>query len=338
MSAAVPLQVHGRPLRLGFLGTGRIGLIRMQSLLAGGLVEAAVLSDPVPEMLQAAAELAPHAAQVPSLDELLQFDLDGVVIATPSALHAAQSIQALEHGTAVFCQKPLGRTHAEVEAVVAAAQQADCALGVDLSYRHTEGMQKIRDLVRRGELGEVFSADLVFHNAYGPDKPWFFDKALSGGGCVMDLGVHLVDLALWTLDFPEVTAVTGHLFSRGHPIARDADIVEDFATATITLSTGAIVRISCSWHLHAGRDAVISADFYGTNGGASLSNVGGSFLEFAAHHHPRTTAALLATPPDAWPGRAAAEWVDRLVEGGRYDPSAQEFATVAQALDRIYAR
>ena len=214
-------SADGRPPRVGFLGIGRIGLIRMQSLLAQGLVEAAVLSDPAPEMVQAAAELAPQAAQAQSLDELLEFDLDGVVIATPSALHAAQSIQTLSRGTAVFCQKPLGRTHAEVAAVVAAAQDADRALGVDLSYRHTAGMQSIRDLVRTGELGEVFSADLVFHNAYGPDKPWFFDKALSGGGCVMDLGVHLVDLALWTLDFPEVTTVTGHLFSGGRPIARD---------------------------------------------------------------------------------------------------------------------
>jgi predicted dehydrogenase len=48
----------------------------------------------------------------------------------------------------------------------------------------------------------VFAVDLVFHNAYGPDKPWFYDPELSGGGCVMDLGVHLVDLALWSLDFP----------------------------------------------------------------------------------------------------------------------------------------
>jgi predicted dehydrogenase len=62
--------------------------------------------------------------------------------------------------------------------------------------------------MRSGELGRVFAVDLVFHNAYGPDKPWFYDPELAGGGCVMDLGVHLVDLALWSLDFPGVTAVT----------------------------------------------------------------------------------------------------------------------------------
>ena len=284
-----------------------------------------------------AAELAPQAAQAQSLDELLEFDLDGVVIATPSALHAAQSIQTLSRGTAVFCQKPLGRTHAEVAAVVAAAQDADRALGVDLSYRHTAGMQSIRDLVRTGELGEVFSADLVFHNAYGPDKPWFFDKALSGGGCVMDLGVHLVDLALWTLDFPEVTTVTGHLFSGGRPMPA-MGMPSRISPRRRSRWPRAVVRISCSWHLHAGRDAVIGADFYGTKGGASLANVGGSFLDFAAYRHTRTATEALATPPDPWPGRAVADWAGRLGEGGRYDASAQEFATVASVLDRIYAR
>jgi predicted dehydrogenase len=336
-TSPAPLLQDHRP-RIGFLGTGRIGLIRMQSLLNDRLIEPVVVSDPSPAMADAARQLAPGAQLAGSLDEMLEHELDGLIIATPSALHAEQSIQALQHGVPVFCQKPLGRTRAEVDAVIDAARQADRLLGVDLSYRHTSGMQKISKLVTSGAIGEVFAADLVFHNAYGPDKPWFFDKALSGGGCVMDLGVHLVDLALWTLGFPEVTSVTGHLFSHGTPIARDSDTVEDFATATITLATGAVVRISCSWHLHAGRDAVIGADFYGTMGGASLANVGGTFLDFAAHHHTGTASILLSEPPDAWPGRAAAVWAAQLSAGGRFDQSADEFAAVADVLDRIYAR
>jgi predicted dehydrogenase len=272
------------------------------------------------------------------LEGLLAQDLDGIVIATPSALHAGQSIAALEAGIPVFCQKPLGRTEAEVSAVVDASRQADRLLGVDLSYRHTIGMGRIRDLVRRGDIGKVFGVDLVFHNAYGPDKPWFFNKELSGGGCVMDLGVHMVDLALWALDFPEVVSTTGHLFSQGNPIAQDSDTVEDFATATMTLATGAVVRLTCSWHLHAGRDAVIGADFYGTGGGASLSNLDGSFLNFGAWHHTKTTSRQLAEPDAAWPGGAILEWAQKLAAGSRFDPTTDEFTRVAAVLDRIYAR
>jgi predicted dehydrogenase len=255
---------HGprtRP-RLGFLGVGWIGRHRMRAMLATGAVEAAAIADPSPGMAAEAARLAPDARLVPTLDDLLDAGVDGVVIATPSALHAGQSIRALERGAAVFCQKPLGRTAAEARAVVEAARAADRLLGVDLSYRFTEGMRRVRELARAGELGRVYAADLVFHNAYGPDKPWFLDPALSGGGCVIDLGVHLVDLALWTLDFPGVGDVSGRLFAGGEPLGRRPDGVEDFAVATLELETGAAVRLACSWRLHAGRDAVISAAFH----------------------------------------------------------------------------
>src|SRR5262252_8142631 len=104
-----------------------------------------------------------------------------------------------------------------------------------------------------GKLGRIYAADLVFHNAYGPDKAWFYDTALSGGGCVMDLGVHLVDLALWVLDFPAVGEVSARLFAGGEPLNGRADRVEDYAVATLELESGAAVRIACSWRLHAGR-------------------------------------------------------------------------------------
>ncbi|WP_108396148.1 Gfo/Idh/MocA family protein [Devosia submarina] len=336
-ASASPQGAQALP-RIGFLGTGRIGLNRMRALVDQGLVEAAVVSDPSAEMVRAAQEIAPDALVASSFDELLSHDLDGVVIATPSALHAEQSIKALERGLPVFCQKPLGRTRDEVVAVVDAARKADRTLGVDLSYRYTAGMEQVASVVRSGTLGQVFAADLVFHNAYGPDKPWFFDKTLSGGGCVMDLGVHMVDLALWVLHFPEVTSVTSQLFSKGQPLAANSDTVEDFAVATLTLATGAVVRVTTSWHLHAGRDAVISADFYGTEGGASFSNVGGSFLDFEARHNTGTQSRVLSQPPDDWSGRAPAAWAASVAQGGRFDPAAEQFTAVADILDRIYAR
>jgi predicted dehydrogenase len=124
--------------RVGFLGVGWIGRHRMEAMLATGGIEAVAIADPSPDNAAEAAKLAPRARIVGSLDDLLGQGLDAVVIATPSALHAAQSIRALEAGAAVFCQKPVGRSAAEVQAVVDAARAADRLLGVDLSYRCTE--------------------------------------------------------------------------------------------------------------------------------------------------------------------------------------------------------
>ena len=322
--------------RLGFLGTGWIGRHRMAAMLDTGAVEAVAVADPSPAMTAEAMALAPHAQVVADLDALLALDLDGIVIATPSALHADQSIRALDAGLAVFCQKPLGRNAREAARVVEAARRADRLLLVDFSYRYTAGMQAIAPLVRDRTLGRVHAVDLTFHNAYGPDKPWFFDRAQSGGGCVMDLGVHLVDLALWVLGFPAIDgAVAAQLLAGGRPLSASA--VEDYASAQFRLANGVAVRLTCSWRLHAGREAVIEAAFYGTSGGAMLRNVGGSFYDFEALRFNGTQAETLTSGADEWGGRAAADWARRLAAGERFDPAADELVAVARVLDAIYA-
>lgn len=324
--------------RIGFLGVGWIGRHRMEAMLATGAVEAAAICDPSPDCVAQALELAPDAQVVGDLDALLEQGLDGVVIASPSALHAAQSIAALNAGVAVFCQKPLGRTAEEAKAVVQAAKAADRLLGVDFSYRFTRGMEAIAGLIARGELGHVHAADLTFHNAYGPDKAWFYDPALSGGGCVMDLGVHLVDLALWALDWPRVESVTSHLFAGGQPLGDPDDRCEDYALATLGLEGGRVLRLACSWNLAAGQDAVIAADFHGTNAGAAFRNIGGSFYDFSAERLRGTARETLACPPDAWGGRAAAHWARRLAEGQGFDRQAERLVDVSHVVDRIYGR
>jgi hypothetical protein len=118
-------------------------------------------------------------------------------------LHAEQSIRALEAGS---------RSSARSRS---AAPRRRCGGGRSRARRRPAARRRPQLPLhqrhagdppgdRRGRLGQPFAADLVFHNAYGPGKDWFFDPAQSGGGCVIDLGVHLVDLALWALDWPEV--------------------------------------------------------------------------------------------------------------------------------------
>jgi predicted dehydrogenase len=310
----------------------------MKAVVASGAGEVAAIADSSEDARAAALGCVPSAAVASSLEELLEADIDGLVIATPSAFHARQAVAALERGIAVFCQKPLGRTAAETALVIEAARTTDRLLAVDLSYRFVFGTRKIRELVAGGELGEIYAVDLVFHNAYGPDKPWFYDAALAGGGCVMDLGTHLVDLALWTLGFPGVDHVSSRLFVAGQPLNAPISSVEDFAVARLDLSTGATVQLACSWRLPVGCDALIRAAFFGTAGGAALQNVNGSFYDFVAERFQQTARETLASPPDEWGGRAIVDWVVRLSNGQGFDPAAKELVAVASALDRIYGR
>jgi predicted dehydrogenase len=310
----------------------------MEAVARSGFGEVVGIADPSEEVRAAAGESVPEAGRFGGLDELLEVGLDGLVIATPSALHAEQSIRALESGVAVFCQKPLGRTAEEVRRVVDAARAADLLLGVDLSYRYTAALKAVREVVRAGEIGRVYAAEVVFHNAYGPDKPWFHDRALSGGGCVMDLGIHLVDSALWILDFPAVEGVTSRLFAGGEPLQPDTERVEDYATARLDLAGGGSVELACSWNLPAGQEAVISATFYGTGGGVRMRNLNGSFYDFTAERFHGTQRETLVSPPDEWGGRAAVEWARRLHAGERFDAEVERLVEVASVLDRIYGR
>jgi predicted dehydrogenase len=283
------------------------------------------------EAASAAAEVAAVAdpavpGTLDSLDELLEHDLDGVVIATPSALHAGQATAALDAGLAVFCQKPLGRSGEEAAAVVEAARGADRLLGVDLSYRFARAAEAVRD----AEIGDVFAVELAFHNAYGPDKPWFYDRVLAGGGCLIDLGTHLVDLALGRLGRPEVTSVWSRLL---HVHGFD---VEDFAAVRLEVSSGATIGLTCSWNLPAGRDCVIQAAFYGTDGAARLHNVAGSYYDLRADRFDGTVTTTLVEPPDDWGGRAVVDWAERLGRGERFDPEVEDVVDVARVIDRVY--
>jgi predicted dehydrogenase len=322
--------------RLGFLGTGWIGCNRMEAMLATGAASAVAICDPNADMAARAHALAPEAALVGSLDELLALKPDGVVIATPSALHAGQCVRAFEERVAVFCQKPLGRDAAEVTAVLDAARRADRLLGVDLSYRHTAAMQAIRERIQSGSLGRVFAADLTFHNAYGPQSGWFWQPELSGGGCLIDLGVHLVDLALWLFDFPEVIDGRATLLRDGR--AMRSGEVEDYATGELALANGVTVRLACSWNSSAGQDALIDARLFGTNGGAEMRNENGSFFDFSADLFNGRDAERIASPPDDWGGRAATEWVRKLASGERFAGSTTGLLESARALDRLYGR
>lgn len=337
MSTGSPNPCTNLP-RVAFLGLGWIGQHRMKALLADNACEVVVVADPSMQARACAQQLAPACACVSSLDELLSYEFDGAVIATPSALHAAQAGALLKRGAAVFCQKPLARTAEEAAAIVAAARAADCLLGCDFSYRHTEGMRRIRNCVAEGELGQVYAADLVFHNAYGPDKPWFRDSALSGGGCVIDLGTHLIDLALWTLGFQPVERVTSRLYAQGRPLRAGSCEIEDFAIAQFDLASGAVVRLACSWNLAAGCDAVIEARFHGDRGGALLRNCNGSFYDFAAERFEGTRRIPLAEPPDDWGGRAIVAWARQLAAGARYSPAIEPALKTAAVVDAIYGR
>lgn len=329
-----------KEITLGFLGVGWIGCHRMEVMQKAGGVKIASIVEPSEENASRALAIAGGACVKDSPEALYNDpELDGIVIATPSALHAEQCLEALSNKKAVFCQKPLGRTAGEVEHILRAARKHNKLLAVDLSYRFTAAFQKIKEIIIQGEIGEIRQIALVFHNAYGPDKPWFYQYERSGGGCVIDLGIHLIDLALLATGFPEIKELTSHLYAGGKKLAPGEEKVEDFASVSMVLEGDIQVNLDCSWNLPAGREAIIEARFYGSKGGVALRNLEGSFYDFTAERYDSTRTSTLVDPPDQWGGRAGVAWARDLYNGKGYDPAAgEELLKTTRIIDRIYAR
>ncbi len=324
--------------RLGFLGVGWIGRNRMEAVCRSGVARAAAVADVDRKAARAAAAAVGCQTVCQDLEALLCHELDAVVIATPTALHAQQARRALELGVPVFCQKPLGRTAAECRELIALARRAGVALGVDMSYRHVRAVEHALRSLRAGAIGRPHAAELVFHNAYGPDKAWVRDPQLAGGGAMIDLGWHLIDLARLFLGELEPASVHADLFAAGQRLGPDPDQVEDLALAQISLADGRALRIACSWWLPAGTDAVIEASFIGDGRALRIRNVAGSFYDFEALLVEGRRAQRLAGPPDEWGGRALVAWTRRLAADRSFDEDVDQLLEVAELIDRIYGR
>ena len=320
-------------LRLGFAGTGWIGLSRLRSVAQSGAARVAAIFDIDPEQQKRACEIAPGARPATSFEALFDSNLDGLVIATPNSAHEPQALAALDRGIAVFCQKPLALGAEGARRIVDAARVNHRLVGVDLCYRYTAAVSAMKALLMNHQLGDIYAAELAFHNAYGPDRQWYYDSTRSGGGCVLDLGTHLVDLVLWLLDDFAVCNLTARLH---RPRATSASGTEDYATVQFNTNGGAAVSIACSWRLHTMNDAYIFAGLYGTDGGVEFKNLNGSFYDFSSTHISQRRTVTLASPPDDWSGRAILDWIRKLRQGTGFDRAAEHVVDVAEVIDRIY--
>jgi predicted dehydrogenase len=208
---------------LGFAGLGWLGECLLKELPAFPELRLAGVQDARPELAAAiAARYASpwHGSEFEAL--LAAPGVEAVVICTPNALHVSQSQSALLAGKHVLVQKPLALGCADAQATLDLARQSQRLLFVDYTYRFLDTVTLLRETQQPARMRAAF------HNIYGPgaEKTWFFDPRLSGGGALVDLGVHLLDLALWLVQPESVRLVDAVLsFGQGLPV-EDAAHVE----------------------------------------------------------------------------------------------------------------
>lgn len=204
----------GRPLRLGVLGVGNIGKVHLHSAAVIDGVEPFAVADAVAENRQYAERLGVEATYDDYAELLRTEPVDAVVVALPPFLHADAVELAARHGVDAFVEKPFARSTAEAESMLAAARDGDIALGVDHTIRYLPEVRRVHEAYQAGRVGHVPYATIARVN-FGPfARPpadsalpeWHLDPDAAGGGVLLELGVHLLDVLEWTFGDVEVLA------------------------------------------------------------------------------------------------------------------------------------
>lgn len=274
-----------KQVRYGFIGAGAIGQFAAKQVNECERSQVVAAYDTSAERLAALCKEFNIARAATSAEAVFEGDdVDAVYIAVPNRFHAAYAVAALRAGKHVILDKPFAMNSAEAEQVADAAEASGKLFALGMNQRFVPDCQKIKTLVQRGIFGDLYHAKAHWFRRTGIPRmgTWFGNKQLAGGGCLLDIGVHLLDLALYTIDNFDAVAVSGATYtkfgSRGlgeggwgksdrEKIPFDVD---DFASALIKFRNGATVTLDVSWACHAEQPNRMNVEIYGENAGASL--------------------------------------------------------------------
>jgi predicted dehydrogenase len=214
--------------------------------------------------------------------------LDVISIATPTALHAPVALAALEAGVHVLSEKPLAESVERASAMVAAAKAHDRVLDVSFNHRRRGDVTMLKQVIDEGLLGKIYYAKAGWLRRSGIPGlgTWFTQKSLAGGGPLMDIGVHMLDMVLHLMGEPTAEAVSAATYAEFGPRGRGGSSgarvggradgsgayeVEDLSTAFVRLSGGATLLLEASWASYIERDQLYVV-LYGSEGGAVLGS------------------------------------------------------------------
>ncbi|USK92772.1 Gfo/Idh/MocA family protein [Rossellomorea marisflavi] len=213
--------------------------------------------------------------------------IDAVMICTPNSSHIPLARKAAEKGIHVFVEKPIGTELAEVEGYLALAKENGALTMVGMTHRFRKDVKILKGMVEEQGLGDIHYMKAKLFRQRGTPKGWFTDLKHSGGGAMMDIGVHVLDLAWWIAGCPDVKSIAGKTLnvhgnyetkhvsswqSANHRLNEQGVFnVEDFGAAWVQFKNGCTLSLEIAWAVDGEQDEGISLELYGTKGGASLS-------------------------------------------------------------------
>ncbi|MBR6558212.1 MAG: Gfo/Idh/MocA family oxidoreductase [Clostridia bacterium] len=277
-------------LRIGVIGCGNMGRgVHIEAYKRMKNIEVVSVCDVLRDRAELASSMVGGNAQVfESYTDLINAGgIDAVDICTPNYLHSVIAVEALNAGLHVFCEKPDAVSVAEAEKMKAAAEASGKVLMVMRNNRYHGVSSYLKKYIEAGKMGEIYTARCGWIRRRGiPGKGgWFTTKAQSGGGPLIDLGVHMIDLTMWLMGNPKPVAVTGCTYSKFSGTNIEDSVhskfgdkkedgtfdVEDLAMGFIRFDNGATLQVECSWASNIEQSHRFF-ELRGTKGGTSWRN------------------------------------------------------------------
>lgn len=254
-----------KKLKIGIVGLGSIAqLVHIPVLNKLANVEIEGICDIDKNKLKHVGEKFKVAKRYRKVEELLNDDtIEAVIIATPTNTHHQLATMALQAKKHILIEKPAATTAKEIEDIERASLENNCIAMVGMNQRFRPDSMLIKSLINSGDLGEIFYIRTAWLHKKSSEQSWFLDKRLSGGGVLLDLGISLIDLALWFLEGNEATGGAVQIFN--HRL----NSVEDSAAGLIKLNKSAI-SFEVSWSLFSEKEQ-LALTLYGTEGTAHLN-------------------------------------------------------------------
>jgi len=268
------------------------------------------------------------------LDLLGNGDIDAVSVCLPNFLHAPISIDALNMGKHVLCEKPPARNAQEAKAMADAAAQNDKILMYALVQRFDGNAQRLKQLVQNGDLGDLYFGKAAYVRRRGipiGKEGWFVDKERSGGGALIDIGVHALDCLWWLMGSQRPVEVMGAAYSHfGHLVPDHIKYdVDDATFGQIQFENSATIILETTWALNLPGDSYIK--IAGTKAGAVLN----PFTLYTTEGREEVDRPLEAPSMNGF-NEEVKHFVECIEEGKEPIASAEQGILLMQMLDGIY--
>lgn len=207
-----------------------------------------------------------------NVDEMLaECSLDAVSVCTPNNLHATGVIKSLEAFCNVLCEKPPAINFTEAQKMLEKSKEMNRFLAYHLPYRQLKETELLKQLIEAGGLGKVYHIKASFIRRRGiPDWGNFTNKKIQGGGALIDIGIHVLDLALYLLGFPEPETALGSMYDHIGKNETTDFTVEDSCFGHINFKNGSSLTIESAFALNAAADRQFNLEVYGSKAGATL--------------------------------------------------------------------